>query len=145
MQYDAYQKETEQIALYQSDVLHEAGEKLKNGIMLSKLETNGVLHALQVIVENAIGKAKHIIKMEGGSPPISGYDSILMLVDLKRVPQELLSRWNNAVGLRNKIVHDYMNIRMDVVFELVKNEEYIFIIDFLLSPMTKESEGNNAT
>lgn len=43
--------------------------------------------------------------------------------------------WNNAIGLRNRIVHDYMNIRMDIVLALVRDEGYRFIVDFLLSPI----------
>ncbi len=135
MQLDAYQSETAQIARYQSEVLAEAAKKLASSSRLSRLEENGVLHAMQVLVENAIGKAKHLLKAAGIEPPISAYDAFILLVDIGKVEQAQLSNWNNAVGLRNRIVHDYMNIRMDVILDSVMSEQYRFIVDFLLSPI----------
>jgi uncharacterized protein YutE (UPF0331/DUF86 family) len=132
---DAYQNETAQIARYQAESLAEAAAKLKAGIGLSRLEENGVLHALQVLVENAIGKAKHIIKASGSEPPVSGYDAFVMLAGMGQIMQLQLHNWNNAVGLRNRIVYDYMNIRMDIVLDLVKSEQYQFIVDFLVNPI----------
>ena len=41
---------------------------------------------------------------------------------------------NGRMG--NRIVHDYMNIDMLRVLELVKKEQYRFITDFLLAPIT---------
>ncbi len=40
------------------------------------------------------------------------------------------------IGIRNRIVHDYMNIDMGVILDLVRDERYRFIVDFLLSPIT---------
>ena len=62
MQLDLYQIETVQIAREQSSLLDEASRRLSNGETLSRLEQNGVLHALQVLIENTIGKAKQILK-----------------------------------------------------------------------------------
>ena len=58
MRLDLYQAETAQIATEQEALLDEARLKLIGGITLSGLEQNGVLHALQVLIENAIGKAR---------------------------------------------------------------------------------------
>lgn len=135
MQLDAYQNETAQIARYQAEVLGEAAAIIRQGKPLSRLEENGVLHALQVLVENAIGKSKHIIKAAGHEPPLSGYDAFMLLARTGAIPPSQLPEWNNAIGLRNRIVHDYMNIRMDLVLNLVKSSQYQFIVDFLLSPM----------
>ena len=136
MRLDVYQEETAQIARYQSETLAEARKKLAAGEALSRLEQNGILHALQVLVENAIGKAKHLLKAAGQEIPVSAYDAFVLLAAIGRIQHEQLDDWNRAVGLRNRIVHDYMNIRMDVVLELVKDEQYRFIIEFLLRPIT---------
>ncbi len=61
MRLDVYQQEAAQLARYQSEILADARNKLMLGNTLSRLEQNGVLHALQVLVENAIGKAKHLL------------------------------------------------------------------------------------
>ncbi len=46
-----------------------------------------------------------------------------------------LSAWNAAIGLRNRIVHDYMNIDMPLVLELVRCEQYRFVTCFLETPI----------
>jgi hypothetical protein len=58
MRHDLYQPETARIAAAQSALLDEARATLQLGQMLRPLEDAGVLQALQVLIENAIGKAK---------------------------------------------------------------------------------------
>ena len=109
---------------------------LSSGDLLSRLEQNGVLHALQLLVENAVGKAKQLLKAAGKQVPLSAYDSFICLAELGIVKSSDLSVWNAAIGLRNRIVHDYMNTDMTRVLELVKKEQYRFITEFLLAPIT---------
>ena len=135
MRLDLYQAETAFIAQEQGALLDEARVTLLAGGSLSRLEQNGVLHALQVLVENAIGKAKQLLKVSGKQVPLSAYDSFLGLEELGLVKSINLADWNAAIGLRNRIVHDYMNIDMLRVLELVKKEQYRFIVDFLLEPI----------
>jgi len=137
MRLDVYQEETAQIARYQAEILVEARKKLMTGEVLSHLEQNGILHALQVLVENAIGKAKHLLKAAGQEIPVSAYDAFALLASIGQIEHEQLHNWNRAVGLRNRIVHDYMNLRMDVALEILKDEQYCFIIEFLLRPITQ--------
>ncbi len=138
MRLDVYQQEAAQLARYQSEILADARNKLMLGNTLSRLEQNGVLHALQVLVENAIGKAKHLLKAAGQDIPVSAYDAFVLLTDIGQIPREQISDWNRAIGLRNRIVHDYMNIRMDVILDLVRSEQYSFIADFLLKPIAPD-------
>ena len=135
MRLDLYQAETALIAQEQSALLDEARLTLLSGGSLSRLEQNGVLHAIQVLVENAIGKAKHLLKASGKQVPLSAYDCLLGLSELGIIETGDLTAWNAAIGLRNRIVHDYMNIDMMRVLELVKNEQYRFVTEFLLMPM----------
>ncbi len=78
--------------------------------MLSGLEQNGVLHALQVLTENAIGKAKQILKASGEPVPVSAYDAFTALARINEISVNELTAWNAIIGLRNRIVHEYMNI-----------------------------------
>lgn len=135
MRLDLYQAETALIAQEQSALLDEARATLLAGGGLSRLEQNGVLHAIQMLVENAIGKAKQLHKAADKQVPLSAYDSFLGLAELGVIKTNDLHAWNAAIGLRNRIVHDYMNIDMQRVLELVKNEQYRFITDFLLAPI----------
>jgi uncharacterized protein YutE (UPF0331/DUF86 family) len=136
MRLDLYQAETALIAQEQTSLLDEARMTLLAGGTLSRLEQNGVLHAIQVLVENAVGKAKQLLKSVGKQVPLSAYDSFIGLQELGVVKTGSLTDWNAAIGLRNRIVHDYMNIDMLRVLELVKKEQYRFITDFLLTPIT---------
>jgi len=140
MRLDLYQAETALIAQDQTSLLDEARTILLAEGRLSRLEQNGILHALQVLVENAIGKAKQTLKAAGKQVPISAYDCFLGLSELGVINSSDLVSWNAAIGLRNRIVHDYMNIEMLRVLELVKNEQYRFITVFLLSPITSAPE-----
>ena len=54
MRLDLYQAETALIAQQQTDLLDETRATLLTGGTLSRLEQNGVLHAIQMLVENAM-------------------------------------------------------------------------------------------
>lgn len=132
MRLDLYQAETARIATEQSALLGIAEQRLAQGLLLAPLEQNGVLHALQVLIENAIGKAKQLIKGSGEVVPISAYDAFAALSRQGKIDQEQLSAWNAVIGLRNRIVHDYMNIDMPKVLDLVRQGRYHFVTGFLL-------------
>ncbi len=136
MRLDLYQAETAQVAGEQSSLLDEARHKLRAGEKLSRLEENGVLHALQMLIENAIGKSKQILKAKGEPVPVSAYDALAALARTGMIGVEDLSAWNAVIGLRNRIVHEYMNLD-DVrrVLELVCVDQYRFVVEFLLAPV----------
>lgn len=141
MRLDLYQAETALIAQEQSALLDEARTTILSGGTLSRLEQNGVLHAIQVLVENAIGKAKQLLKAAGKQVPLSAYDSFIGLAELGIVKSSDLTDWNAIIGLCNRIVHDYMNNDLSRVLELVKNEQYRFVTAFLLEPIDTDSKG----
>ena len=64
MRLDLYQAETARIATQQSALLTLAKQRFVDGLTLSPLEQSGVLHALQILIENAIGKAKQFLKAQ---------------------------------------------------------------------------------
>lgn len=101
--------------------------------MLTPLEQGGVLHALQILIENAIGKAKQLLKASGQPVPVSGYDAFKALVSSDLVAQAELPAWNAIIGLRNSIVHDYMNIDMDQVIALIADDKDQFVVRFLVT------------
>lgn len=133
MRLDLYQAETAQIAQDQTVLLNEARDRLLNGMQLSALEKNGVLHAFQILIENSIGKAKQILKSEGEVVPVSAYDAFAALVRLKYLSSSNLNTWNVVIGVRNRIVHEYMNVDMDRILDMIKVEQYRFVSDFLLT------------
>ncbi len=131
MRLDLYQAETARIAVEQTALLDEAQQIMASGKELSRLEQNGVLHALQVLVENTIGKSKQLLKATGDPVPVSAYEAFESLVRIGVVDSSDLAQWNSIIGLRNRIVHDYMNIDMGLVLQLVNKKQYLFLTDFL--------------
>ncbi len=132
MRLELYQAETERIASEQTAILDEARAILLSTRGLSALERNGVLHALQMLIENAIGKAKQWLKAQGHVVPVSAYDAFAALVQIKLLDAADLPYWNALIGIHNRIVHDYMNIRQERINQLILDEEYRFITRFLM-------------
>jgi uncharacterized protein YutE (UPF0331/DUF86 family) len=135
MRLDLYQAETERIAAEQTALLDEAREMLKGGRRLSALESNGVLHALQVLIENSIGKAKQWLKGKGEPVPVSAYDAFAALARVGLIASDDLPGWNALVGIRNRIVHDYMNIDLGRIHALVLEDRYHFVTVFLMKKL----------
>lgn len=135
MRLDLYQAESARIANEQMALLAEAKQRILSGAPLSRLEQSGVLHALQVLIENAIGKSKHLLKAADQPVPVSAYDAFAGLEQQGGINLQELQQWNSAIGLRNRIVHDYMNIDMQLVYELITKDRLQFIAEFLHKPI----------
>jgi uncharacterized protein YutE (UPF0331/DUF86 family) len=135
MRPDLYQAETERIAAEQTALLDEARETLKGGRQLSALESNGVLHALQILIENGIGKAKQWLKGKGEPVPVSAYDAFATLARVGLIAVDDLPSWNALIGIRNRIVHDYMNVDLARIHALVLEGRYRFVTDFLMKKL----------
>jgi len=135
MRLDLYQTETERLACEQASMLEVARDKLLRKDPLTALERSGALHALQILIENAIGKAKHLVKAAGEPVPVSAYDAFASLAQMGTISVEQAKQWNSAIGMRNRIVHEYMNLNMELILHWVKTERYLFIVDFLKKKM----------
>ena len=135
MQLDIYLQETKQLAEKSVILLDEVRQRLANGEQLSNLEQAGILHALQVLIENAIGKAKHTLKHLNITIPVSAYDVFESLAENKVIPKDDLNQWSAVIGLRKKIVRDYMNIDPEKIFVLIENRQYDLVSRFLMDPI----------
>jgi uncharacterized protein YutE (UPF0331/DUF86 family) len=131
MPLELYQAETARIAAEQAHLIAQAKSILQQGRELSPLEQSGVLHALQILIENAIGKAKQWLKAQQQPVPISGYDAFRTLLNINLIPATELPDWNAAIGLRNRLVHDYMNIDFRQIEALLMTDKTSFIVRFL--------------
>jgi uncharacterized protein YutE (UPF0331/DUF86 family) len=136
MRLELYQQETERLASDLQAMLDGVSQRLHQQQMLSALEQAGVLHALQVLTENAIGKAKVWIKQRQLPVPVSAYDAFAQLHREKIIDDEALRNWTAAIGLRNRIVHDYLNVDMSIIESLVKERTYQLQVQFLLKTIS---------
>ena len=135
MQLDIYQAETAAHAVKQDLILQEARQNLVRADSLSALEFSGAVHALQVLVENAIGKSKHWLKALKLPVPVSAYDAFALLQQKQWITQQDLAAWQLAIGLRRRIIHDYLNLDDSVIYHLIQTDAYRFMIDFLNRPI----------
>ncbi len=135
MRLDLYHAECIRIADEQTALLDEVKQRIQSGAQISRLEQNGVLHSFQILIENAIGKAKHLLKLSDRAIPVSAYDTFADLEQQGKISSEALQQWNSSIGLRNRIVHDYMNIDMQLIYELIINDRHQFIAMFLRLPL----------
>lgn len=130
MRLELYLQETATQAEKHRRLLESAATRLENG-SLSELEQQGVLHSLQVIIENAIGKARHLLKANHKTVPVSAYDVITAAIDSGLLPKDQRSEWAAVIDLRNRIVHDYLNVDFAVIEGLMKEKRYALVLDFL--------------
>ena len=135
MRLDLYAQETRRLASELGFVLAEVRQLLQAQHPLSKLEQSGALHAIQVLTENSIGKAKVILKSQGQTVPVSAYDAFTKLQTLGYISSDQLRDWTAAVGMRNRIVQEYLNVSMAVVEEIIVKQQYQLQIDFLMAEM----------
>lgn len=137
MYLELYQKETEKLVERNGKLLTELHNKLIQAAELSVMEEQAMLHALQIIIENAIGKARHLLKAKNEKVPVGAYDLFEQLKSIGLIDDEALQEWNKIIGLRNTIVHEYMKINITLVKTIVKEQKYNFVLDFLNAPFTK--------
>lgn len=137
MYLELYQKETEKLAERNGMLLEALRDKLMQNSDLSLVEEQAMLHALQIIIENAIGKARHLLKTKNEKVPIGAYDLFEQLKNLNVIDDGTLQEWKKIIGLRNTIVHEYMKVNITLVKTIVKEGKYDFVLDFLNTPFTK--------
>jgi len=140
MRLDLYQQETERLASDLKVMLDEVCQRLQNAQPLNAqpltaLEQAGVLHALQMLTENAIGKAKLWLKHCDQVVPVSAYDAFAQLHRDQLIGDEAMRNWTAAIGLRNRSLHDYLNVDMAVIEDIIKAQKYQLQVQFLSTPI----------
>lgn len=86
---------------------------------LTRIEYAASERFLQVLIESAIGCAKQKCKKINNFTPNDAYESFQKLFDAELISARDLEQWKKIVGLRNVIVHDYLNIDHAVIDRLL--------------------------
>ena len=96
---------------------------------LRKIERLAAERSLQILVEAAIGVAKHCCKKSGKPNSGDAYSNLLTTHDLleSQIPHATLK---GAIGMRNAIVHDYLNLDWTRIETVLVNKYFEAIGEF---------------
>ena len=114
------------------DHLRELNESLKDweryqSISLEELHTdrdkrNMVLHAMLISIQSAIDIANHIIADKGLRKPSTYRESFEILSEERLIPKVLSDRLSDLAGFRNILVHIYLRLDIDAVYEVLQRD-----------------------
>jgi len=99
----------------------------------TRVERKGAERLLQILVESCIGIAKHWLKQQNKVIPSDAYSVFEKLTELQLIPKENNKNWKKVIGMRNAIVHDYLNLDEKVIRSVVENKMYIELQHFALN------------
>lgn len=74
---------------------------------------------LQVAIWCCVDVANHLIAAQALRFPTSGADAFRVLTEEMHLPSDLAMRLAEATGLRNVIVHEYLDIDLKLEFEVL--------------------------
>ncbi len=92
--------------------------------VLSRYEYRAAERTLQILIEACIGIAKHWNKSLFGASPADAYAAFQRLKE-QQVPEVIATEWRPIIGMRNALVHDYLNIDQSTVEFIIKQKKYV--------------------
>ncbi|MBT4289426.1 MAG: DUF86 domain-containing protein [Deltaproteobacteria bacterium] len=93
----------------------------------SQPEYRAAERLLQILIESLIGVGKQWLKSMDQLPINDAYQTMEKLCVLNKIPPKILGDIKKMIGLRNAIVHDYLNINREIIKDVVKNKHYLLI------------------
>lgn len=97
----------------------------------TRLEYRAAERLLQILIEAAIGYAKQYLKRKTTQISSDAYQAFEKLVDLQIITRSDLVTWKKIIGLRNVLVHDYLNLKRELIESIINQQEYQHIVDFI--------------
>ena len=90
-------------------------------------ERNAVERSLQVLVEMAVGSSKHLLKARGRPVPSEARAAVERVYEMLGITDPPADVLRGAVGMRNAIIHDYLNLDWSLVEEVLRGRRYTII------------------
>lgn len=83
----------------------------------------GVKYLLLSSIEVAVDVAHHLCASQGWEAPADNGDAMRLLGDHEVLDRELTVRMRQAVGFRNILVHDYVDVDDEIVRSRVRDHQ----------------------
>lgn len=91
---------------------------------------------LQVFTEMCIGLSKHMVKKIQNKSPTEAYQSFSLLKEHALISSNELRTWKQIIGMRNGLVHDYLNIDLLIVEDILREGHYQALAGFTEKAVT---------
>jgi len=95
---------------------------------LSRYEYRAAERTLQILIEACIGIAKHWSYSLNSTAPADAYTAFEIIS--QHGQQIELLEWRKVIGMRNALVHDYLNIEPEIIRAVIKNKTYAPLFEF---------------
>jgi len=96
---------------------------------LSRYEYKAAERSLQVLIEVCIGIAKHWSYALNKTAPADAYTAFEILSQQGITEVNTIS-WKKIIGMRNALVHDYLNIEPEIIRLVIKQKSYEELVVF---------------
>jgi uncharacterized protein YutE (UPF0331/DUF86 family) len=103
---------------------------------LGRIELKASERLIQTLAEACIGIAKHRCKQLGYPAPENAYMAFERLSSKDPEAVDLLE-WRRVIGLRNALVHDYLNIDPAVIASLIGERRFGLLVNFAQDSLSK--------
>ncbi|MEJ2680867.1 MAG: DUF86 domain-containing protein [Gammaproteobacteria bacterium] len=120
---------TEQVEQHIS-ALNALSDTIKNR-PLTFNERSAVERSLQVVVEAAIGCSKHYLKQRGLPVPAQARVAVERVFEHKGISSVALASMRGAVGMRNAIIHDYLNLDWKIIEPVLIQRTYTLVQQYI--------------
>ena len=127
-----------EVESHKAKYLKELNE-LRFDLNQSSLKSRDYLAAerlLQVFTEMCIGLSKHMVKKIQNKSPTEAYQSFSLLKENGLISSNELRTWKQIIGMRNGLVHDYLNIDLLIVEDILREGHYQALADFTEKAIT---------
>lgn len=95
---------------------------------LNQFEYRAAERTLQILIEACIGIAKQWSYGLSNIPPSDAYNAFERLTMLGQDISDV--KWRHIIGMRNALVHDYLNIDPLIVRTVIQREDYKPLLAF---------------